>query len=234
MQIPVLSTEQMVEVDRLMVEKYGIQLIQMMENAGRNLAELSRRMVTGSVRSKRIAVLCGVGNNGGGGMVAARHLHNWGADVYVKVVGSPERIKDVPAQQFRILGAMGITSREMIELSSAELIVDAMIGYGLSGDPRGLIADWIAQVNASGSLVLALDTPSGLDTSSGIPGNPCIRATATLTLALPKKGLMAPSARVYVGELYLADIGVPPELYTKFGYYISSIFQLDTIVKFYG
>jgi NAD(P)H-hydrate epimerase len=90
MRIPFITTQQMVEVDRLMIEAYDIQLIQMMENAGRNLAELGRRMLGGDVRSKRIAVLCGAGNNGGGGMVAARHLHNWGADILLKVL-SPAR-----------------------------------------------------------------------------------------------------------------------------------------------
>ena len=100
--IPALSTEQMVEVDRLMIEEYGIELIQMMENAGRNLAELSRRTLGGDISGRRIALLCGAGNNGGGGMVAARHLHNWGAEVFVQFVGDPVRIKDIPAQQLRI------------------------------------------------------------------------------------------------------------------------------------
>jgi NAD(P)H-hydrate repair Nnr-like enzyme with NAD(P)H-hydrate epimerase domain len=85
MQIPFITTQQMVEVDRLMIEEYDIQLIQMMENVGRNLAELSRRMLGGDVRSKRIAVLCGAGNNGVGGLVAARHLHNWRADIVLKI-----------------------------------------------------------------------------------------------------------------------------------------------------
>jgi len=79
--IPGISTQQMIEVDRLMIEEYGIKLIQMMENAGRNLAEMARCMCDGSLQRKRIVVLCGLGNNGGGGIVAARHLHNWGSQV---------------------------------------------------------------------------------------------------------------------------------------------------------
>ena len=97
MQIPLITTQQMIEVDRLMVAEFGIQLIQMMENAGKNLAELSRRMLGGDVYSKRIAVLCGAGNNGGGGMVAARHLHNWGAEVALIVTANQDQIKGVPA-----------------------------------------------------------------------------------------------------------------------------------------
>jgi NAD(P)H-hydrate epimerase len=232
MQLPVITTEQMAEVDRLMIEEYGIQLIQMMENAGRNLAELSRRRLGGDVRGKRIAVLCGAGNNGGGGLVAARHLHNWGADIVLKVLPTREKLKNVPAHQFHILEMMGIPDSETIDLDSVNLVVDAMIGYGLAGDPRGPIADWIQRLNTSARPVLSLDTPSGLNTTTGIPGNPCIRAAATLTLALPKSGLLTTQAKPVVGALYLADIGVPPVLYTapSLGLEVGHIFACDTIL----
>jgi NAD(P)H-hydrate epimerase len=231
MYIPYITTQQMVEVDRLMIEEYGIQLIQMMENAGRNLAELSRRLLGGDVHNKRIAVLCGAGNNGGGGMVAARHLRNWGADIELKVLPARDKLKQVPAHQIHILEMMGISDREAIDLDSANLVIDAIIGYGLNGTPRGPIADWIRRVDDVRCPVLALDTPSGLDTTTGIPGNPCIRATATLTLALPKTGLNTPQASAHVGELYLADISVPPQLYSRLGIEIPAIFNQDTIVK---
>jgi NAD(P)H-hydrate epimerase len=231
MKIPTVTTQQMIEVDRLMIEEYGILLIQMMENAGRNLAELGRRLVGGDSRGKRVAVLCGAGNNGGGGMVSARHLHNQGADVFLKVISNSNELKDIPAHQFHILQRMGITERAMIDLDTFDLIIDAMIGYGLSGDPRGEVANWIQRVNNSSRPVLALDTPSGLNTTTGIPGNPCIRAIATMTLALPKTGLTAPEASAYVGDLYLADISVPPQLYTSLGIEIFNIFSRDAIIK---
>jgi len=232
MQVPSITTQQMVEVDRLMIEEYGIQLIQMMENAGRNLAELSRRLLDGDVRAKCIAVLCGAGNNGGGGMVAARHLHNWGADIVLKVLSSQEQLKNVPAHQFHILEEIGIADKETIDLKKVDLVIDAIIGYGLTGDPRGMIADWIRRVNDAARPVIALDTPSGLNTTTGIPGNPCIRATATMTLALPKIGLMTPQAKPFVGDLYLADIGVPPELYAtqSLGLDVSPLFVHDSIL----
>jgi NAD(P)H-hydrate epimerase len=229
--IPSISTEQMIEVDRLMTEVYGIQLIQMMENAGGNLAELSRRMLDGDVHSKHIAVLCGGGNNGGGGMVAARRLHNWGAQVHLHLIDEPSRLNEVPTQQWRILEAMGVENRDEIDLEATDLIIDAMIGYGLAGNPRGVIAEWINKVNASGRPVLALDTPSGLDTTTGLPGQPCVHAYATLTLALPKTGLISAKAAPYIGELYLADISVPPQLYEKLGIEIPAIFIHDTIIK---
>lgn len=232
MQIPALTTQQMVEVDRLMIEAYGIHLIQMMENAGRNLAELGRRLMGGDLRGKRVAVLCGAGNNGGGGMVAARHLHNWGAEVLLKVAARPDRIKDVPRHQLQILTNMGIKNQDEIELANADLVMDALIGYGLSGNPRGAVIDWIERINASNRPILALDTPSGLDATTGRPRNPCLRATATLTLALPKMGLLAPQAEPYVGDLYLADIGVPPELYAAptLGLDVGALFVHDTIL----
>lgn len=227
---PTLTTSQMIEVDRLMIEEWGIDLVQMMENAGRNLAELARRLLGGTVTGARVAVLCGNGNNGGGGMTAARHLHNWGAQVGALLAGEEARLKDVPAHQWRTLKKMGVV-HPSLDLSSADLILDAMLGYGSSGDPRPPIAGWIRLANGSGRPILALDSPSGLDTTTGIPGTPCIRASATLTLALPKTGLLASSARSFAGDLYLGDIGVPPELYTAMGLKVDSPFHSGTLVR---
>lgn len=231
MQIPFITTRQMVEVDRLMIEEYGIQLIQMMENAGSKLAELSRQVLGGDVREKPIGVLCGGGNNGGGGMVAARHLHNWGADIALKVFSQRGKLKNVPSHQIQILERMGIFDVDAIDFNSVSLVIDAMIGYGLTGDPRGSIADWIRKVNDSDRPVLSLDTPSGLNATTGIPGSPCIRATATMTLALPKIGLGTPESLPYVGELYLADISVPPGLYNRIGIEIPPLFNQNAIIK---
>ncbi len=229
--IPALTTAQMTEVDRLMIEEYGILLIQMMENAGRSLAEMARRMLNGQLTDRKITVLCGAGNNGGGGMVAARHLHNRGAGVHVKFVGDPERLKDIPAHQWRILQTMELANDNDPDLAWADLIVDALIGYGLTGDPRGQVAEWIERANVANRPILSLDTPSGLDTTTGAPSQPCIRAAATLTLALPKAGLLIPSARAFVGDLYLADIGAPPELYRRIGLEVGPLFADDTIIR---
>jgi NAD(P)H-hydrate epimerase len=221
----------MVEVDRLMIEDYGIGLIQMMENAGRCLAELTRRLLGGEVYGRNITVLCGAGNNGGGGMVAARHLHNWGAEVAVKPVFNPEKLKNIPAHQWGILQKIGIHDLQTERLSQAEIILDAIIGYGLAGDPHGLAAEEIESANQRGIPILALDAPSGLNTTTGIPGKPCISAAATLTLALPKTGLLKSAARSVVGDLYLADISVPPELYRQIGIHVPPIFSQDHIIR---
>ena len=221
----------MVEVDRLMIEEYQISLVQMMENAGRNLAELARRKLGGKVAGKHIAVLSGAGNNGGGGLAAARHLHNWGAKISLVLAYEPARLKEVPARQWHILGTMGIEPDNQTDLENADVIVDALIGYGLSGDPRQPVAGWIDKANNSGIPILSLDVPSGLDTTLGTPGALCIKAATTLTLALPKTGLLSVQAQDYVGELYLADISVPPELYQHMGIIMPNLFERDSIVQ---
>ena len=230
--LPWLTTAQMVEVDRLMIEEWHINLVQMMENAGRNLAELVKRYLGGSISGKQVIVLSGTGNNGGGGMVAARHLHNWGAAVELILIGSVDKLKKIPEQQLKIIQKMGLITQDP-DLKSADLIVDAMIGYGLTGDPLPPISDWVALANASHTPILALDAPTGLDATTGVPSSNCIRATITLTLALPKIGLKTPEAKPFVGDLYLADISVPPELYTSpsLGLEMVSPFNTEPIIK---
>ena len=230
MKIPALTTKEMIEVDRLMIKFYGISLLRMMENAGRNLAELAVRMLKESNTGKSIAILCGAGNNGGGGMVTARHLHNRGLDVHLLRVGDSP-LKEIPAQQSEILAKMGLRNEPDFNLLGTDIIIDAMIGYGLKGDPRPDVAMYIKRVNASGKPILSLDAPSGLDTSSGTPGKLCVRAHSTLTLALPKVGLLSQSAKAVVGDLYLADISVPPELYRELGLEVAPLFFDDTIIK---
>ena len=231
-QLPVLTTADMVEVDRLMIEEYDIRLIQMMENAGRNLADLAQAMLGGEVLDHPLLVLAGRGNNGGGGLVAARHLANRGADVQVMLARPMEAFSGTPAHQLDILLTMGVSvtiAGDGWELPSADLIIDAIIGYGLSGNPRGAAADLIQLANSHPAPILALDAPSGLDTSTGTAYDPCIRAAATMTLALPKAGLfVAPDC---TGDLFLADISVPPALYEDLDIDLPPIFTRAPILR---
>ncbi len=234
--IPVLSTAQIREVDRLMIERYGIQLIQMMENAGRNLALLVRRSMGESVENRRICVAIGNGNNGGGGLVAARHLSNWGAEVTV-LVATPDTIfKPVAALQLEIVRHIPVSVvfagqiNQWVNLQETELIIDAVFGYGLNRPPEGIAAGVIDKINGMSSPVISLDTPSGLNTSNGNASPFTVRADKTLTLALPKNGLLMPKAREYVGELLVADISVPPLLYCELGIEVPPLFDEDTIV----
>ena len=218
-----------------MIEDYGINLWQMMENAGRSLAALARRrFLNGDPRGKRVIVLAGTGGNGGGGLVGARRLHNWGAEVQVYLTRPPEAYTGVPAQQLAILQRLPLritVGADDAEWAGAAVIIDAVIGYSLAGPPRGTAAALILRANTCGSPILALDTPSGLDAGSGIVYDPAIKAMATLTLALPKAGLKA--APDHVGELYLADISVPRELYAGpgLGLAVGPIFAEDDIIR---
>jgi NAD(P)H-hydrate epimerase len=222
--LPELTTAQMVEVDRLMVEEYRIELVQMMENAGRGLAHLTRvRFLGGDPRGSRVVVMAGAGGNGGGALACARWLSNWGAEVWVVLTRPAEAFAGVPAHQLDILGRMGVPVAEAEAIAAidprgrTDVIVDGLIGYSLSGAPRGTAAQLIRWANGQSSPIVALDVPSGLDATSGAALEPAIRATATLTLALPKKGLRTADADGHVGELYLADVSVPPALYERSG-----------------
>jgi NAD(P)H-hydrate epimerase len=219
--VPALTTEQMRAVDRAMVEDLHIELVQMMENAGRNLAELAITRFSPT----SVTVLAGPGGNGGGGMAAARHLANRGCRVQV-VLSEPDRLTPVPAHQAGILTRMGITIAS--RAPTAGLVVDALIGYSLRGDPAGTAAQLITWANGQAAPVLALDTPSGLDLTTGTAGSPTVGATATLTLALPKVGLLdEPSA----GELYLADISVPPLVYQRMGIAVPPLFRQSSLLQ---
>ncbi|MBI9044768.1 MAG: NAD(P)H-hydrate epimerase [Anaerolineaceae bacterium] len=222
---PAISIAEMIEVDRLMIEEYQIKLIQMMENAGANLAKFTIDYLNEQKLSNKVLILAGPGNNGGGGLVAARHLHNQGTRLSIKLTGKPENYKGVPAHQLNILKKMGIHQLQSDDLSHYDLIIDAIIGYGLKGNPRDTARKWIEIANQSKLPILSLDIPSGLNGDTGEPGDPCIKAATTLTLALPKHGLLKETARAYVGDVHILDISVPPELYQKLGLQISSFFS---------
>ena len=220
-EVPALTTDQMREVDRAMVEDLRIELIQMMENAGRSLAELALARFA----PVTVTVLAGPGGNGGGGLVAARHLVNRGSTVSV-VLSEPDTLTPVPAHQADILARMGAVMTAVPP--GADLVVDALIGYSLRGDPTGRAAELIQWANQQPAPVLALDGPSGLDVTTGIAGTPHVQATATLALALPKIGLMEAPA---VGELYLADISVPAILYQRLGLTPPNLFRDNVIIS---
>ncbi len=221
--VPAVSTGQMREVDQSMAGYFGIDLARMMENAGRNLADLAQRLFA----PRTVIVLAGPGGNGGGGLAGARHLHNRGITVSVVLAGGP--LAPVTAQQASILTRMGIPIRE--DPAPADLVIDALLGYGLHGDPRGRAAELIGWADAQPGPVLSLDGPSGLDLDTGQQAKPCVRADATMTLALPKPGLAGSQV---TGRLYLADISVPPLLYERMGLAVPALFRDGPVVELHG
>ncbi len=234
-QIRAVNSDQMRELDRIMLHEYHIDLLMLMENAGRDLALQAKRILTGPLQGKRILVMVGNGNNGGGGLASARHLYNWGAKVEIVLSSQKRDIIEAPARQLRILEKIGIPIREDVhEIRSRifDLIIDSLLGYNQKGDPRGRVADLVEFANATRTPILALDIPTGLDPDTGQPNNPCIKATQTLTLAIPKIGLLKDAARPFVGELFVADISVPKDLYWKFGIRPEPTFS-DVILDFH-
>jgi NAD(P)H-hydrate epimerase len=213
-----VTVAQMREVDRSMVEDFGIDLVRMMELAGRHLAEVARWHLPGrDAAGRSVVVLAGGGGNGGGALVAARRLAGWGARVTVLLSTPSARLAGVPAEQLAILERIpvAILDDDPEEDEVADLVLDGLIGYGRNGPPTGRTAELIGWANGQDAPIVSLDVPSGLDPDTGTPDAPTILAEATVTLALPKTGLLAPEARLFVGDLYLADIGVPPELYER-------------------
>ncbi len=241
MNLPALTSDQMRAVDRLMVEEYGVRPVQMMENAGRELARLARKMLSDdengaadALQDRPIVVLAGRGNNGGGGLAAARHLLNWGAWVQIVL---PHPLSDIPQCEMRSqltalqrMDAPLAWAEEGWELPPADLVIDALIGCGLTGPPRGRAADLIQLANSSVAPILSLDVPSGLDASSGQLFSPHVAASATMTLALPKLGLLQSEAKAARGHLFLADIGVPPALYERLDLDLPPLFAGDTLL----
>ncbi|HEV2118948.1 MAG TPA: NAD(P)H-hydrate epimerase [Candidatus Bathyarchaeia archaeon] len=226
-----LTADEMRKLDALTIQEPRVNVLSLMENAGRAAAILARQMMLGTTIGKSVAFLIGGGNNGGDGMVAARHLANWGAEVDVMVGTTRDRMKGVPLGQLQILEKMEIPIVSTgYDLRDYDLLIDALIGYGLEGNPRDKIAKIIEDANASGRPILALDLPSGMNATTGEVYDPCMRATATLTLALPKTCFLPFDASPYVGDLYLADISIPRNVYKRFGQK-SVIFHKDTLLK---
>jgi ADP-dependent NAD(P)H-hydrate dehydratase / NAD(P)H-hydrate epimerase len=205
--VPTLTSAQVAEVDRLTVTRFGLPVEWQMEAAGWQLARHCRG---------RTAVLCGKGSNGGDGLAAARHLKRWGR---LHSVAALDRgaLKGAAAKMAAALEALGVEIETQPQFEGSVLVLDAIFGTGLNRPPEGKAAHWIEAVNASGRRVLAVDLPSGLDADSGRALSPTVRADVTITLGLPKAGLLTGDGPALAGEVWVVDIGIPPEAYAMVG-----------------
>jgi NAD(P)H-hydrate epimerase len=220
------------EIDRAAEEDYGISPVQLMEVAGLATARVARKLIGSPLTGRRVSILAGPGNNGGDGIVAARRLAGWGAVATALTSYPPDQARGLSEAQVRAAVRAGVAVQAWQgTMAGADLIIDALLGFGAQGAPRGAIAEMISASQAGGAVVLALDVPSGLDASSGYVVAECVVATATITLALPKTGLMAPAARRYVGRLFVADIGVPRALLADHAIDVQGLFDVDDIVE---
>jgi len=181
--VTAVTADEMRDVDRVAVDDVGLQLLQMMENAGRVLAWHVR-----DVRDGDVVVVAGNGGNGGGGLACARHLANRGVSVRVRLDSHPEELSGAAAHQYRILDEMDVPTDTAPEVGGDErpTVVDALIGYGLAGDVRPPAQGYIEQMNDARGPVVSLDVPSGVDATTGEPLGTAVRPDRTVTLALPK------------------------------------------------
>jgi len=225
-----LTSDEMREADREAIDGFGIDVLSLMENAGSAVANLTRTLLGGNVVGKEIGILAGKGNNGGDGLVAARHLHNWGADVGI-VLTESESIGPVPAKQLAAVEKAGVPVHPAKwSLVGFDLLIDSLLGYNSKGDPREPVRGMILNANASGIPILAVDIPSGLDPTSGDPNDPCVRARATLALGFPKTGFLNPRSRSYVGQAYIADVSLPLEVYARYSQ-SKTAFERESVVR---
>lgn len=217
----VVTASQMRELDRRATEEFGIPSLLLMENAGlQAVLEMERsfpRLLTG-----RVAVVCGKGNNGGDGLVVARHLFDRGTEVEVFLVAKQGDVKGDAGTNLEIIRRLGvpireITTRQDIQasgemISRADLIVDALLGTGTAGGAKGLVAEAIDLLNRTGCPIVALDIPSGVSSDEGELPGPSINATLTVTFGLAKRGVILFPAASYAGRVVIVDIGLPRQL----------------------
>ncbi|AOQ25151.1 Bifunctional NAD(P)H-hydrate repair enzyme Nnr [Moorella thermoacetica] len=217
-----VTAAEMGQLDRLASSEYMIPSIVLMENAGLRVVESIERHFQGQVANRRILIFCGKGNNGGDGLVVARHLLNRGAEVKVFLLARPEDIRGDARTNLEIYQKMGgklllllgesHLQRADIALLYADLVVDAIFGTGFKGAAMGLPAAVINMINKAHRETVAVDLPSGLEADTGRCFGPCIQATWTVTFALPKLGLVVEPGASLTGRLEVADIGIPQKL----------------------
>ena len=205
-----LTAEEVAALDGAAVAG-GVSVVQLMEVAGFQVARAAWQVL--GDRPQPVAVIAGRGNNGGDGLVAARHLATWGCTVSVLLLTPRDQLEGLLATHAEAAASNGVALHGAADvdavLAGAALVLDGILGTGLRSAPREPAAAAIRAVNAAHRRVLAIDIPSGMDATRGEVFEPCIRAAATVTLAAMKAGLWANAAAGAAGELWAADIGMP-------------------------
>ncbi|MEA3297312.1 MAG: NAD(P)H-hydrate dehydratase [candidate division Zixibacteria bacterium] len=216
------TTDQMRQIDREAIQDQGIPGPELMENAGRGIAERLLSFTVSADVGEKVSVFCGKGNNGGDGFVVSRYLYRAGVQVTIYFIGPIDKLSVDARLNFDRAAGIGI---DLIELRSAndlpdklecDCIIDAIFGTGFSGSPRGLAAEVIEYINRQSQIVVAVDTPSGLNADNGSYEGTVVRADQTFTLALPKYGLFVSPGRELSGEVQTVPIGIPDNVVDGF------------------
>lgn len=215
----VVTAQEMRRIDRHAIDRLGIPALVLMENAGREVAREVQAFFQGEEKS--LLVLVGKGNNGGDGVVAARHLAEWGHRVQIVYAEAPEGLTGDAAVQRDIAARLGIPAvvyhPESTDWRAFDGILDGLLGTGAKGAPREPYASLIREANASGLPIFAIDIPSGVDADTGAAHEPCIRAVRTVTMAFWKRGLVQHPGAEAAGKITVAPIGIPAALADQLG-----------------
>ena len=224
---PIATTKEMQECDRIAIRNYRIPSTLLMENAGRGVVDTMEKEL-GPVGGRSIYVICGKGNNGGDGLVVARHLYNRGARVKVFLAAKPMQLKGDPKTNLSILKEMLKSEKssalDLIENTDEkklrnhpfpDIIVDALFGTGFTGAVGGEYEKMIRWINESGSKVVAVDVPSGSNSDNGAVENVAVHAQITVTMGLRKVGLLVHRGRECAGVVHTVDIGIPKVVYER-------------------
>jgi len=215
--IKVVTAEEMREIDRYSIKEVGVPGVVLMENAGAETAQVILDLVN-DVENPLVHIFCGKGNNGGDGFVIARHLSNNGLDVAILNLVAEKEIKGDALINHKIIKNMGVPIKfisksadlaKYEEYEAPDIIVDALLGTGIKGAVRGFVKEVIDFINDLDIPVVSVDLPSGLDANTGDVEGSVIGADVTVTMALPKRCHLFYPARNFVGDLFIADIGMP-------------------------
>jgi NAD(P)H-hydrate epimerase len=217
-----ITSDQMYAIEQNGHSIFGMRRFLMMENAGHGVADFVVRKFK-TLKNKRIAAICGAGNNGGDGFVASRHLAGYGAKIVVILLGSPSDVRSEEARlnwsiiekmdSIELIFGKELTSEIKSRIANANIILDCIFGTGIKDEIRQPYASAIDAINKSKAYVLAVDVPSGFDPNTGQTHNKCIMADATITFHRLKIGLAdkKKNKKKYTGPVYVEWIGIPPE-----------------------
>jgi NAD(P)H-hydrate epimerase len=218
-----VTSELMRQIDRAAIEKHRIPSQELMENAGRGIAELLiLQNIIDPATNANVVIYCGKGNNGGDGFVVGRYLHDAGIIVHIYFIGPADKLSDDAKLNYKRAVEAGVEIAELKNISDIDKdqncthIIDAIFGTGFEGAPHGLAAELIGFINQQNATVTSIDLPSGLNADDGTHQGVVVQADFTFTLALPKYGLYLSPGRELAGHIEVVPIGIPEKVVEQF------------------